>query len=302
MKQDALVYEQSRERASSHSKFGDVMTLAKPRLNALVVASTAGGYYMAGPASVDMTVLAWTCLGTALVAGGASAVNQVYERDTDRLMSRTRTRPMAAGRMSIAEALAAAALMATVGLAILWTAATPEAAWVALATFVSYVAVYTPLKRKTSFSTVVGAVPGALPPLVGWAAVQGTVRGVEPWSLFLIMFFWQLPHFLAIAWMYRDDYARAGMPMLSVIDRDGAFTGRQAVLWAASLVPFGQLPFLFGMANATYAVGALVLGIAQLALAVVFARHRSIANARTLFFTSIIYLPLLWLLMVTGRL
>lgn len=301
MKHDAIAYEQPGERTSSHSKFGDVMMLAKPRLNTLVVASTAGGYYMAGPSPLDFGALALTCLGTALVAGGASAVNQVYERDTDRLMTRTRMRPMADRRMSVTEALVAAFLMTAAGLAILWTTATPVAAWVAVATFVSYVVVYTPLKQRTSFSTVVGAVPGALPPLIGWAAVQGTVRGIEPWSLFLIMFFWQLPHFLAIAWMYREDYARAGMPMLSVIDKNGAFTGRQAMLWAASLVPFSQLPFLFGMAGASYAIGALVLSIAQLVLAIGFARHRSTANARTLFFASIIYLPLLWVLMVVAR-
>ncbi|MCC7044115.1 MAG: protoheme IX farnesyltransferase [Acidobacteria bacterium] len=300
MKQDAIAYSPT-STASSHSKAGDLAVLAKPRLNALVVATTAGGYYMAGPAEIDLTALALTCLGTALVASGASAVNQVYERDTDRLMTRTRTRPMAEGRMSVIEALLFAAFITVAGLGLLWAVATPEAVWVALATFVSYVAIYTPLKRRTSFSTVIGAVPGALPPLIGWAAVRGSVSGIEPWSRFFIMFLWPMPHFLAIAWMYREDYARAGMPMLSVIDPNGAFTGRQALLWAASLVPFGLLPFLLGMTTGVYAIGALVLGLAQLALAVGFARHRSIANARTLFFASIIYLPLLWILMVLAR-
>jgi protoheme IX farnesyltransferase len=300
MKQDAIAYPPT-STASSHSKVGDLAVLAKPRLNALVVATTAGGYYMAGPAEIDITALALTCLGTALVASGASAVNQVYERDTDRLMTRTRTRPMAEGRMSVIEALLFAAVITLAGLGLLWAVATPEAVWVAIATFVSYVAIYTPLKRRTSFSTVIGAVPGALPPLIGWAAVRGSVSGIEPWSLFFIMFLWQMPHFLAIAWMYREDYARAGMPMLSVIDPYGAFTGRQALLWAASLVPFGLLPFLLGMTTGVYAIGALVLGLVQLALAVAFARHRSIANARTLFFASIIYLPLLWILMVLAR-
>lgn len=301
MKHEAIAYEHPRDSVTPHSKFGDVLMLAKPRLNALVVASTAGGYYMAGPPEINVGTLALVCLGTALVAGGASAVNQVYERDTDRLMTRTRTRPMADRRMTIAEAMTAALLMTAAGLGVLWAASTPAAAWVAVATFVSYVFVYTPLKRRTSFSTVVGAVPGALPPLIGWAAVEGNVRGVEPWSLFLIMFIWQLPHFLAIAWMYREDYARAGLPMLSVVDPGGGFTGRQAVLWAASLVPFGLLPFLFGMSGVVYAIGGLVLGVSQLALAIAFARHRSTANARTLFFASIVYLPLLWVLMVIAR-
>jgi heme o synthase len=300
MKQDAIPYSPANTE-SSHSKAGDLTILANPRLNALVVATTAGGYYMAGPASIDVVALTLTCLGTALVASGASAANQVYERDTDRLMTRTRTRPMAEGRMSVADALVFAGAITLAGLGLLWAVATPEAVWVALATSISYVAIYTPLKRRTSFSTVVGAVPGALPPLIGWAAVRGSLSGVEPWSLFFIMFLWQLPHFLAIAWMHREDYARAGMPMLSVVDPNGAFTGRQALLWAASLVPFGILPFLLGMTTALYAVGALLLGLGQFALAAAFARHRSIANARTLFFASIVYLPLLWMLMVLAR-
>jgi heme o synthase len=300
MKQDAIAYPPATT-SSTPSRFGDVVALAKPRLNALVVATTAGGYYMAGPAHVDFAVLGLTCIGTALVASGASAANQVLERDTDRLMTRTRARPMAEGRMGIGEALGFSALMTGAGLGLLWAAATPVAVWVAIATFVSYVAIYTPLKRRTSFSTVIGAVPGALPPLIGWAAVQNSVGGIEPWSLFFIMFLWQMPHFLAIAWMYREDYARAGMPMLSVLDPTGAFTGRQAVLWAATLVPFGLLPFLLGMTGGVYAVGGLLLGLAQLGLAIAFARHRSVANARALFFASITYLPLLWILMVLAR-
>ena len=165
----------------------------------------------------------------------------------------------------------------------------------------SYAAIYTPLKRRTSLSTVIGAVPGALPPLIGWAAVRGSVAGPGPWSLFVLMFLWQLPHFLAIAWIYREDYARAGLPMLPVVDKHGGFTGRQTALWAAALIPASQLPFLFKLSSATYAVGAVALGLLQLALAVSFARHRSITNARRLFLASIIYLPLLWLLMAMGR-
>jgi protoheme IX farnesyltransferase len=300
MKPHAVAYPPA-STASSRSWLGDMTALAKPRLNALVVATTAGGYCMASPASIDFTLLALTCAGTALVAGGASAANQVYERDTDRLMARTRNRPMADGRLGMAEALAFSALLTVAGLSLLWAVATAEAMWVALATFVSYVVIYTPLKRVTSFSTVVGAVPGALPPLIGWAAATGNVAGIAPWSLFFIMFFWQLPHFLALAWMYREDYARAGMPMLSVGDPHGAATGRQALLWAAALVPFGMLPFLLGMTSAVYAIGALVMGLGLFGLAAAFARHRSIANARALFFGSIIYLPLLWLLMVATR-
>ncbi len=161
--------------------------------------------------------------------------------------------------------------------------------------------VYTPLKRRTSLATVVGAVPGALPPLIGWAASRGTIAEVAPWALFLLMFLWQLPHFLAIAWIYREDYARAGLPMLSVVDPEGILTGRQATLWAATLVPFSALPYLVGLTGTTYGVGAIVLGMLQLALTINFAVRRTDASARSLFYGSITYLPLLWLLMVVGK-
>lgn len=283
-----------------HSKFGDLVTLAKVRVNALVVATTAGGYYMAGPEPLDLGSMATVCFGTALVASGAAAANQVIEHRTDRLMNRTRHRPIADRRMNRGEGVFVAALLSLAGFALIWTS-TAAAVWVALATFASYVFIYTPSKRLTSLSTVIGAVPGALPPLIGWAAVRGDVAGIQPWALFLIMFLWQLPHFLAIAWIYREDYGRAGMPILTVVDPHGAFTGRQATLWAAALLPASQLPFLAGSANGTYAIGALLLGIVQLLLALAFLRHRSITNARALFYASIVYLPLLWVLMATGR-
>jgi protoheme IX farnesyltransferase len=301
MKPQAVAYGKPTTAAIAPSKLTDVLILAKLRVNALVVATAAGGYYMAAPEPVDWTALVCTCLGTALVASGAAAFNQVYERDVDQLMDRTRSRPVADGRMRVVEGWGIAGAMAAAGLAILWTAANPVATAVALATLVSYALIYTPLKRKTSLSTVVGAVPGALPPLIGWAAARGTVAGPAPWALFMIMFLWQLPHFLAIAWIYRDDYARAGLPMLPVVDRQGAVTGRQATLWAASLLPFSQLPFFLGLATSGYAIGAIGLGAAQLVVAARFGRHRSLANARGLFYGSIVYLPLLWALMAASR-
>jgi heme o synthase len=294
----------------AHTKADDLVVLTKLRLNALVVATTAGGYYMASPASVDMASLLVTCLGTALVAGGAAAFNQVDERDLDRLMVRTRQRPVAEGRMSAGEGRAIAAIFAVAGLIILWFGTNAIAALVALATLLSYTVIYTPLKRRSSLSTVVGAVPGALPPLIGWCAAQGghggpvtagVLANAAPWALFLLMFLWQLPHFLAIAWMCRDDYARANLPMLSVVDRDGRMTGRQAVLWSATLIPISELPFLLNMTGPLYAVSALVLGLAMLALAFRFLVHRSHEHARALFLGSIIYLPLLWIVMVVGR-
>ena len=300
MKPDLVAYEKPQDAVASRSKLADVLVLAKVRVNALVVATTAGGYYMAGEA-VDFGTLVAACLGTALVASGAAAVNQVTERDTDRLMERTRLRPIADGRMSASEGWVIAGALSAVGLLTLWLTSNAVAMIVALATLVTYAMVYTPLKRRSSLATVVGAVPGALPPLIGWAAAGGSLGTVAPWTLFLISFLWQMPHVLAIAWIYREDYARAGMPVLPVIDRLGGLTGRQATLWAATLVPFSEMPFLIGLTNAGYAVGALVLGLAQLGTAIRFLRHRSEVNARVLFYASITYLPLLWVLMVLGK-
>jgi len=301
MKTDAITTAETHQTARAHTRLGDLLTLAKVRVNALVVATTAGGYYMAGPGDGSAGTMAITCVATALVASGAAAVNQVYERRTDKLMERTRHRPVADGRMTAFEGLGIGLLLASSGLAVLAWATNLATVGVALATLLSYALVYTPLKQVTSLSTVIGAVPGALPPLIGWAAAADSVSGVAPWSLFLIMFLWQLPHFLAIAWIYRDDYARAGMPMLADIDRTGGFSGRQSVLWAAALVPFSQVPYLVGLAGVSYAISAIVLGTLQLVVAFRFARHRSIANARALFYTSIVYLPLLWSFMMIGR-
>src|SRR5918994_4347959 len=219
----------------------DYVALAKPRLNLLVVASTVAGYAMAHGDTSDVGALLSTIAGTALVAGGASAFNQVIERDSDGLMRRTRLRPLPDGRLAITEALTFAAILSAAGLLILAAAVNGLAAVVALATLGSYAVVYTPLKRRTSFATVIGAIPGALPPVIGWAAAGSPLtRGA--WVLFGILFLWQLPHFLAIAWMYRDDYARAGLPMLPVIEPDGRSPGRQAVLYTAALLPVALAP------------------------------------------------------------
>lgn len=285
----------------AHTKVDDLVLLTKIRLNALVVATTAGGYYMAAPAVVDYPALVVTCLGTALVASGAAAFNQVDERDLDRMMTRTRQRPIADGRMSANEGRAIASIFALAGLIILWFGSTFSAMIVALTTLVSYVLIYTPLKRRSSLSTVVGAVPGALPPVIGWAAAGGSLSNAAPWSLFLLMFLWQLPHFLAIAWMYREDYARANLPMLPVVDRDGRLTGRQAVLWSATLIPISELPFLLNLTGPFYAVSAIILGLGMLALAFRFLMRRTNEDARALFYGSITYLPLLWIVMTLAR-
>lgn len=285
----------------AHTKLDDLVLLTKIRLNALVVATTAGGYYMAAPKTIDPASLLTTCMGTALVASGAAAVNQVMERDLDRLMNRTKERPVAGGRMSPGEGLTIALALSLTGVLILFLASTIPAAILATLTLLIYALLYTPLKRRSSLATVVGAVPGALPPLIGWVGAGGSLSQPAPWALFLLMFLWQLPHFLAIAWLYREDYARAGMPMLPVVDSRGALTGRQAALWAATLVPVSELPFLLGMATAVYGIAAMVLGIGQFILAVRFMLNRSHENARWLFFGSITYLPILWIVMALAR-
>lgn len=287
--------------AASPSRLADWITLAKIRVNALVVATTAGGYYMAAFGDIDLVRLFVTCAGTAMVAGGAAAFNQVFERDTDALMERTRNRPVAGLRMSPAEGRVVATLLSVAGLALLAGAVSTLSMLLALATLISYVVFYTPLKRYSSLSTVVGAVPGALPPMIGWAAARGSIDELAGWSLFFIMFVWQLPHFLAIAWIYREDYGRAGFPMLPVLDASGAMTGRQSVIWAATLLPVSLLPSVLNLADQTYGVGVLLLGVAQFALTVRFAWSRTKTNARLVFYASIVYLPLLWVLMTMSK-
>ena len=284
----------------SHARARDFVALAKPRLNLLVVASTLVGYAMAPGESLGLLHVCGLLLGTGFVAGGASAFNQVLERDVDALMRRTRLRPLPDQRLQPTEGVLFGGAISVAGLVLIAAASNLLAAAVALATLLSYVVVYTPLKRRSSFSTVIGAIPGALPPIIGWAAVEGALPA-EPWVLFGIMFLWQLPHFLAIAWMYREDYARAGFPMLPVLEPDGRSTGRQAVVYAAALVPLSLAPTPLRMTGDIYFAGALILGAAFLWLTIGFARSRSVADARRVFFASIVYLPVLWVLMILNK-
>ena len=287
--------------AGTRTRSMDFVALAKPRLNFLVVASAMAGYAMAGMEGLGATRLLGTLAGTGLVAGGASALNQLLERDTDALMRRTRMRPLPDHRVQPREALVFGWALAAIGLLILAGTANLLAASVALATLLIYIGVYTPMKRLTSLATVVGAVPGALPPIIGWAAARDALS-IEAWTLFGIVFLWQLPHFLAIAWMFRDDYTRAGFAMLPVLEPDGRSTARQALAYAAALVPVSLAPTLFRLTGALYFGGALILGVAFLWLTFRFARTRSMQDARRLFFGSIIYLPLVWILMIVDRL
>ena len=286
--------------AETGGRTADYVTLAKPRLNLLVVATTLAGYYMAAPRNLGWLLLLNTLIGTALVASGASAFNQLLEIDSDGLMRRTRARPLPSGRITPARAKAFALVLSVIGLAQLAYAVNLLAAAVAFVTLLTYTVFYTPLKKRTSLATVVGGVPGALPPMIGWAAVRGNLS-LEAWILFGIVFLWQMPHFLAIAWMYREDYKRAGFPLLPIIEPDGASTGRQAVMYAAALLPVSLAPVAAGMAGNAYLAVAAVMGIGFLALAARFAWLRTATDARRLFFGSILYLPLLWIAMVINR-
>ena len=284
------------ERRAS-AALADYIELTKPRLNLLVVVTSAVGFYLGSNGAIDAWSMVTVSIGTALVASGAAVLNQVYERDTDALMNRTRLRPLPAGRVTPTDASVFGVALAVLGTALLAVETNLVAAMIALATLAIYLAIYTPLKRRTPGATLIGAVPGALPPLIGWTAAHGTASA-GGWTLFAIVFLWQIPHFMAIAWMYRDDYSRARFPMLPVIEPDGRRTGRQAALYAAALLPASLTPALAGVSGATYLVVATMLGAALLFLAARFALRRSDASARALFFGSITYLPLLWAAMM----
>ena len=289
--------------SASHAtaRAADWVTLTKPRLNLLVLITTLAGLYLAEPTGVSSSLLFHTLVGSALVAGGAAALNQVFERTTDSLMRRTSGRPLPAGRLGPAEGAALGAVLSVLGLAELAYFTNATAAAVAAVTLASYVFLYTPLKTRTSLATLIGAVPGALPPVIGWAAATGVISG-PALVLFGIVFLWQMPHFLAIAWMYRDDYARAGIPLLPVLEPDGRRTGNQALLYAAVLWPVSLLPAVVGLAGLPYSAIATVLGFLYIGLSVRFAQERSHATARRLFLFSILHLALLLGALVANRL
>ena len=287
--------------AGRASAFADYVALTKPRLNFLVVATSAAGYYLGAAGTTDLISMAEAVTGTALVAGGAAALNQLYERDTDALMRRTRLRPLPAGRVAPADARMFGIALSAAGLVLLAARANWLSMALALATLVTYLAIYTPMKRRTPLSTIVGAVPGALPALIGWAASRGRID-LGGAALFAIVFCWQLPHFMAIAWLYRDDYAKAGFPMLPVIDPDGTRAGKQALYWSVLLVLASVAPVYTGLAGSFYLAVALVLSAALFALSVRFAVARNESTARALFYGSITYLPLLWIAMIGNKL
>jgi protoheme IX farnesyltransferase len=283
------------------SRIADFLALTKPRLNFLVVVTAAVGYYLGGRETLQIAKLIAAIVGTALVAGGAAGLNQVYERNTDSLMWRTRSRPLAAQRLTPSEATIFSLAIAGAGLTMLVVNANLLAAFLALLTLVAYNVVYTPMKLRSRLATLVGAVPGALPPMIGWTAAHGRLTP-EAWALFGIVFVWQIPHFMAIAWLYRDDFGRAGFPLLPVVSPDGGSTARQAVIFAALLIPISLMPFQLQTAGVVYAVGALAGGLAILGLSLSFVAQRTNERARRLFVGTITYLPLLWMLLIADAL
>jgi protoheme IX farnesyltransferase len=287
-------------RAGAVPRLADLAELTKPGITLMVVLTAGLGFVLALRGAVPLLLAAATLSGTWLVSAGASALNHVLERDFDALMRRTARRPLPAGRLEPEAALLFGILLAVAGLALLSFAVNLLTALLASIALAGYVFVYTPLKRLTSLATVVGAIPGAIPPMMGWCAVRNQLD-LPAFVLFGILFFWQMPHFLAIAWLCREDYARGGFPMLPVIDPGGSWSGRQAVLYGAALVPVSLLPSILRLAGPLYFVGALALGLAYLAFCVAFAHHRTSATARRLMFASLLYLPAVVAVMLLDR-
>ncbi len=274
--------------------------LFKARLTSLVLLTTLVGFYLGSRGPVDFILMGHLLLGTALLASGASALNQLFEREHDARMRRTQDRPLPSGRLQPLTVLLVGCLAATLGLIYLEQAVNFATSLVGAASLGCYLFIYTPLKRVTWLNTVVGAVPGALPPLMGWTAGRGSLTS-EGLALFAIQAFWQLPHFLAIAWMYREEYARAGFKMLPVVDPDGRRSGVQAVGFTLALLLVSPCPFLFHLAGPVYLCSALILGLSFAWFAVQFARQRTMARARQLFYVSLLYLPLLLTVMVLDK-
>lgn len=268
------------------------LELVKPRISALVLATVAAGYVMAAAGHVVPLALFHLLLGTALTAAGANALNQFLEADTDALMHRTARRPIPSGRLTRSAVMRFGLVSGVAGVLYLTLMANPLVGLLGLATIGAYLLCYTPLKKRTSLATVVGAVPGATPPLIGWAGA-GQGLSLEAWVLFSILFMWQLPHFLAIAWRWRRDYARAGYPMLTVRDHDGLRTARQVVVQSAGLLLVSLAPTVFGRAGGGYFFCAFALGCAFIFFGVSFAISRTDLGARRLFLASLAYLPLL---------
>jgi protoheme IX farnesyltransferase len=271
--------------------------LMKPELTLLSMLTAVGSAYLALNGSLHYYFLVHTFIGTTLVGSAAGVLNQYIERRYDALMKRTERRPLPSGRVQPIEALVFGIVLSVSGISYLTLFTNWAATSLAVLTLVSYLTIYTPLKRKTPFATVVGGIPGALPPLIGWAVVRGSVS-MEAWSLFFILFFWQMPHFLSLAWMYRNDYAHAGYKLLTVLDPSCAVTSRQILVYSIALVPASLMPMLVGITGMFYFIGALMFSIGFLAIAIRLYFVRTNFAARKLFYASLLFLPALFFLMI----
>ena len=278
----------------------DYLVLTKPELTLLSVITALGGAYLAAGNTIPVSLLIHAFLGTLFVGSGAGALNQYIERDFDAQMRRTENRPLPAGRIPARHALLFGILLSVTGVLQLFLFTHALAAFLAVATLATYLFLYTPLKRLTPFATVIGGIPGALPPLIGWTAVTGNLS-MGAWSLFFILFFWQMPHFLALGWMYRKDYARAQYKLLVVLDPTGEVSSRQIMIYCVALLPAVFMPTMVGMLGMIYFVGAMILTSAFLWLAIRLYNDRSNANAKRLFSASLVYLSVLVAMMIVDR-
>lgn len=293
-----LTAEISRVRAPG--RLADLLALAKPRVVLMILGTTLIGFYLGQGSLADSWRLLLLLAGTALAAGGTLALNQYLERDVDTCMARTRQRPLPAGRLRPAEALAFGAALVIAGLGILTAGVNVGSGVVTALIAVSYLFAYTPLKRRSPVCILVGAVPGALPPVTGWVAARGDL-GLGAWVLFGLLFLWQLPHTLAITTLHRRDYAQAGLRMSAAEDPDGSRTGRRAVADSVAMLLMGLVPALCGMAGPVYLVGAVLLGAVLVSYAIGLAEGRALADARRLLFATIVYLPALLALLAIDR-
>jgi heme o synthase len=287
-------------RLGAKARAAAYVELTKPRITFLIVLTSAAGFCLGSRGAVNYVVFAHAMIGIALLSSGIATINQFMERDLDRLMRRTAERPLPSGRLLPFEALWFGLVLTATAELYLATFVNVLTAALGLTVIAGYLFLYTPLKTRTTLSTAIGAFPGAMPPLIGWAAARGEVD-IAAWVLFAILFLWQFPHFLAIAWMYREDYGRAGIRMLPVVEPDGRVTGQQIITYALMLVPVSLLPAILGISGRIYLVAALVLGLLFLASSIRAAISKSNQHARQLLLASVLYLPLLFGVMVLNR-
>lgn len=294
------IVELGRSRLSIRERFAAYLELTKPRITFLIVLTSAAGFALASPGRVNYVALLSAMFGIALLSSGIATLNQYMERDLDGLMKRTEDRPLPSGKLLPWEALVFGVGLTIAAEMFLAIMVNPLTALLGLTVIAGYLFAYTPLKTRTTLSTMVGAFPGAVPPLIGWTAARGDLS-LEAWVLFAILFLWQFPHFLAIAWMYREDYGRAGILMLPVVEPDGRVTAQQIVVYTVMLLPVSLLPTALGISGKIYLYGAVVLGLLFLYSSIRAALSKSKQQARRLLLASVIYLPLLFILMVLDR-